>query len=297
LKTDVIIVSYHSGHLISSAIAKVSAIVDSPHVVVVNNDPADILATTAGREVGATVIVNQTNRGFAAAVNQGVQAGDGDLVVLLNPDIDELRGEWRQLTRLFDDPRVAAAGVRLLQPDGTLQPSCRREPTAFDFLSESLALSQRLPRWARPKRFRMLDWSYDAERVVDAASGALLVIRRRAIDDVGCFDERFFVYSEELDWLVRAKRRGWKTVFTPTVSIVHQGGGSTDSSRSHLDRLLLQSWYAWAAKYFSLPQRVGLRAGFVLVDVARLVSGSAEEREAARARLVVHLGLRTAGAR
>ena len=127
----------------------------------------------------------------------------------------------------FSDSHVGAVVTRLLNSDGTLQPNCIFAPRPFDLISEDVALAERFPNWQRPRRYRMLDWDQHDARRVDAATGACLFIRRAAIADVGLFDERFFVYYEETDWLIRAKRRGWRTVFLPTVEAVHASAGSS----------------------------------------------------------------------
>lgn len=297
MSVDVIIVSFRSGALIGVAVDLVQALVPDATVFVVNNDPDDRLAEHAARERGVNLIVNGANRGFAAAVNQALAAGDGDLVLLLNPDVAEIRGDWTTLERIFaDEARVGAVGVRIVDPSSDLQHTCRREPRVFDFLSETLGLPQRFARWSQPKRFRMLDWSYSDERAVDAACGAFLVLRREALEDVGLLDERFFVYTEELDLLVRAKRRGWQTYFTPAVTVVHRAGGSTGSSGSYLSLLLLDSWYEYARKHFGWGKTAALRAtllGFDLVRLPRALlrgAGAGTSPATLVARIRVHLG-------
>jgi N-acetylglucosaminyl-diphospho-decaprenol L-rhamnosyltransferase len=297
MTVDVAIVSFRSGPLVASAVRQARTLAPQAEVFVVNNDQHDEAAARAARECGATLIANRGNRGFAAAVNQAIAAGNGDLVLLLNPDVTQISGEWSALERIFaNDRRVGAVAVRIVDHVGDLQRTCRREPGVFDFLSETLGLPERFATWSRPKQFRMLDWSYTDERVVDAACGAFLVIRREALVDVGLFDERFFVYTEELDFLIRAKRRGWRTYFTPAVSVVHRAGGSTGSSRSYLSLLLLDSWYEYARKHFGLGKAAALRGmllGFDLVRLPRAVMrrpGPGTSPAALAARIRVHLG-------
>ena len=294
---DVVVVSYGSGHLVEPAVRSVRGLYrGQTRVVVVNNDAADVRAAEAARRLGAALIELPRNEGFAAAVNRALCASDGDFVLLLNPDVSSARGSWEHVECLFAaDPRAAAVGVKLVNEDGSPQDSCRRAPTAFDFVAEAIAASRRFPRWSRALRYRMLDWSYDETRVVDAASGAFLVIRREALDDVGLLDERFFVYSEELDWLVRAKARGWRTYFTPGVVAVHGGGKSSQLPAPALSVLLAASWHAYARKHFSLPSRLLLRAGLLTLDGARLLRAAARGRRrdpvtrAIAARMRAHL--------
>jgi GT2 family glycosyltransferase len=264
-------------------------------IIVVNNSPLDRRASADAAAAGATVLENTRNRGFAAAVNQAIQRSAADYVILVNPDVVEVRGIFGAIAEILDrDPNAAAVGIRLENEDGALQDSCRRSPGVFDFVAESVALSRRVPRWRRPRRFRMLDWEYDEQRVVDAASGALLVLRRAALEAVGPFDERFFVYGEELDWLVRAKRAGWRTYFTPDVCAVHVGGGSSDASRAHLSLLLQASWHAYARKHLGLPRSLALRTALTAIDATRLLltfaRGRASQRRAFRQRVRLHLG-------
>ena len=159
-------------------------------------------------------------------------AGDAEFVLLINPDVQGLSGSYADVLEAFRHPRVGAVVARLLNSDGTLQPNCICAPRPFDLISEDVALAERFPNWRRPRMYRMLDWDHRDARPVDAARGACIFLRRAAIVDVGLFDEHFFVYYEETDWLIRAKRHGWRTVFLPTVEAVHASAGSSPHVRS-----------------------------------------------------------------
>jgi N-acetylglucosaminyl-diphospho-decaprenol L-rhamnosyltransferase len=295
---DVVMVSYQSGEALAQSLPIARRLASGGRVVVVNNDASDAVAEDTARTAGVLLISNAENVGFAAAVNQGVASSDADLLVLLNPDVVRLEGDVERVIDAFDcDPLVAAVGVRLINVDGTVQPSCRAEPGILDFVSETLALWQRLPSWRRGRAFRMLDWSYETSSVVDCVSGACLFLRRSVFDELGGFDERFFVYSEELDLLVRAKRGGWKTLFTPVVTAVHVGGSSSESSREYLSLLLLASWYQYARKHFGRARTLTMRGLLCAIDLARLAAAQARRRgstppAALRARIVIHVGAR-----
>ena len=294
---DVVLVNYRSGPRLDASLPALQSFAPDASVIVVDNSPGDASARVVHRCVpGSRVITNIENRGFAAAVNQGVRAGTGDLVLLANPDIQSVRGALATVEAEFDrDPRLAAVGVRLLNPDGSLQRSCRTELRPFDLLSETLALHARFPRWRRARRFRMLDWAYDDRRYVDFASGALLFLRRAAIQDVGPFDERFFVYYEEADWLVRAKANGWRTLFCPEIEAVHDAGTSSGESPDRLSLLLAESQHRYARKHFGPIRATGLRAALCCLDLARGVRASVPGAQAGSAsiwwaRLRLHLG-------
>jgi GT2 family glycosyltransferase len=139
----------------------------------------------------------------------------------------------------------------------------------------------------------MHEWDHSEERVVELATGALLFIRRAAFEDVGPFDEQFFMYWEETDWLERARAKGWQLVYTPVVGAVHSVGGSSGSDTSH-SVLLLESTYKYTRKHFGTPTAFALRTAWILADLARLAAGAvrpSRDRREALGRLRFHLGL------
>jgi GT2 family glycosyltransferase len=245
---------------------------------------------------GATIIANPVNRGYAAAVNQALNAGENELVLLLNPDVERVSGPYSDVVAAFLDLSVGAVVPRLLDPDGSLRLSCIREPTPFDLISEDLALVERFPKWQRPRRYRYVGSDQAGSREVDAATGACLFLRRAALEDVGLFDERFFVYYEETDWLVRAKRRGWRTLFLPAVAAVHRAAASSPDVPSTHDLLLLESQHRYARKHFGALRSAGLRLVLVALDAARFVrhasTGRATARRRALDRIRIHLTAR-----
>jgi GT2 family glycosyltransferase len=295
---DVIVVNFHSARLIGRTIEIVRGFAGAgTRLIVVDNSPGDGAADNVrAADPDALVLANPVNRGYAAAVNQGVAVAGAELLLLLNPDIGCISGSWVDVLNAFQDPRVGAVVTRLVNGDGTLQPSCIRAPRPFDMLSEDLAFAARFPNWQRPRRYRMLDWDHDEARPVDAARGACLFIRRAAVADVGPFDEFFFVYYEETDWLIRAKRRGWRTVFLPTVEAVHTSASSSPDVRSRHDLLLLESQHRYARKHFGPATTAVLRTTQLAIDTARLVrhalAGRAEARVGAVDRIRVHLTMR-----
>src|SRR5262249_51620460 len=155
------------------------------------------------------------------------------------------------------------------------------------------ALVDRFPRWNKPRGYRMLDWDRRDVRRVDAATGACLFLRRAALEDVGLFDERFFVYYEETDWLLRAKRRGWHTVFLPSVEVVHDSAGSSSGIGSPHSLLLLESQHRFARKHFGAIRAATLRTTLCGIDAARLarnvLAGRAEATRESLARMHVHI--------
>ena len=171
----------------------------------------------------ADVDAGADNLGFAAGVNRLLARSDAPWFLALNSDAWPEPGAVGALVAAAErHPRAAAVAPRLEQPDGTL------EHSTHPFPSTSVALAGGLGargRWAQHHALNGA-WMHDRERLVDWAVGAALLIRREALDDVGRFDESFFMYVEDLEWCHRARQRGWEIWFTPDAVVVHVGNAS-----------------------------------------------------------------------
>ena len=171
------------------------------------------------------LIENRENVGFARASNQAIRDSAGRYVLLLNPDTEVKPGALETLVRFMDaHSKAGAAGARLLDPDGTLQPSCHPAPTLSRELWRLFHLDALWPYACYP----MAVWDLDTPREVDAAQGACLILRREALDQVGLLDEDYFIYSEEVDLGHRLRQHGWEVYWVPQAVVVHYGGRSTE---------------------------------------------------------------------
>jgi N-acetylglucosaminyl-diphospho-decaprenol L-rhamnosyltransferase len=158
------------------------------------------------------------NRGFARAVNAGCRATEGRWCLLLNPDMSVPPGFLDQVCRVAqtlerDRPRVGVVGFRLLNSDGTAQGSCGREPTFAGTLAGLLR--------GRAKRKCQTIHQTTGPVEVDWVTGCCLLVRRQCLDDLGGFDESFFLYYEDVDFCRRARLAGWQVLYDPSVWAVH----------------------------------------------------------------------------
>jgi len=170
------------------------------------------------------LIENEENVGFARANNQAIRQSNGRYVLLLNPDTEVQPGALETLVRFMDEhPEAGAAGARLLNPDGTLQPSCHPMPT----LSRELWRLFHLDAFWPYAVYRMAAWDLTTPRRVDVAQGACLILRQEVLDSVGLLDEDYFIYSEEVDLCYRIRRAGWHVCWVPQAVVVHYEGQST----------------------------------------------------------------------
>ena len=182
-------------------------------------------------------IVEQENKGMGGGNNAGMRAADGRYFFLLNSDAWVLDGGLEALVAVADaHPDAAVIGPKLLNTDGTLQRSARGEPTLWRLATEYLFLRKLAPRTRLFNPLYRGDFRHDRLAEVDWLYGPALLVRREAADAVGLFDEDFFMFSEEVDWMTRFRRAGWTVLFTPDAEVVHVGG-ATHGGRMYVENL------------------------------------------------------------
>lgn len=226
---------------------------------------------------GVRLLVNADNRGFAAANNLALGETTGDCLFLLNPDAELVPGATQTLLDYAkSNPGVGIAGPQLLNPDGSIQSSRRRFPTLLTALLESTRLQQWFPHNRILSRYYVFDKPDDEPQDVDWVVGAAMFVRREVYDQIGGLDERYFMYSEELDWCYRAKSRGWRVAYVPAAHVVHREGKSSEQVAAARDIYFHSSKIRFFRKY-----RGALAAGFLktcllLMFVYQLLEESAK---------------------
>jgi GT2 family glycosyltransferase len=170
------------------------------------------------------LIRNRENLGFAAGCNAGLAAATGRYLLLLNPDTIVLGDVLAATVRYLDErPDVATMGCRILNADGSLQPSCFRDPSVLNTFLGVTGLAK-LPWPPFFGRERMTHWQRDTERDVEVVTGCYLATRREVIEDIGLLDAGYFFCGEEADWCRRMRTRGWVLRFAPIGDIIHLDG-------------------------------------------------------------------------
>lgn len=229
------------------------------------------------------MISNDDNVGFAHANNQAIKASSSDYVMLLNPDTVVEKDVVETLINFLENkPDIGAVGPRLLNPDRTLQESAYPEPT----LAREFWRLFHLDRFYYYAKYPMDEWSLIDARDVDALMGACLLVRRRALDQVGLLDDNFFVYSEEFDLCTRIREYGWRISWVPTVFVVHLGGQSTQQIKQEMFLQLYQGKIQYFRKHHS-PLEVWLYKSVLfcasLVRIAltpfAFLEGAAQKKE------------------
>ena len=198
-------------------------------VVVVDNHSGDgSLEALAADDPGARFLDTGANLGYGTAANRGAALALGDLLLVCNSDVVLQSGAVKALAAVLDaDRRVAIAGPRVQNADGTLYPSPRTFPDLGVAIGHAF-LGQVAPGNRFTRRYRMLDWDHAQALDADWVSGACFMARREAWAAVGGFDESYFMYAEDVDLCWRAKRAGWSVAFEPAASVTHAQGASSD---------------------------------------------------------------------
>ena len=191
-------------------------------VVIDNLGEAAVAAVVDALAPGATLLRNDRPRGFAANVNVGIARARGRYVLLLNPDVRAEAGALDRLLQFMEAHEQAGiAGPKLLNPDRTLQLSCRRFSTPLLFGLRGLGLEKALEHTAAQRRALMQDWDHAEVRDVDWVLGAAMIVRRRALEEVGPLDEAYYLYCEDQDWCHRMWTRGWGVYYVPDSIMIH----------------------------------------------------------------------------
>lgn len=263
-KLDIVIVNWNAGAYLQNCLASLAdAAKQVPGLIasvsIVDNGSSDNSLDAIGNTspLDVHIIRNQDNRGFGMACNQGARTGSADLILFLNPDA-AASGETLAATAAFmSDPeqaQVGICGVRLVDDDGHTSRSCSRFPSLRIYLTDALGLNRFFPR-----RFftqAMAEWPHDMTRPVDQIMGAYFCIRRTLFDELHGFDERFFVYSEEVDLSYRAHQSGFSSVFLADVCAYHKGGGSSANVKARRLFYYLRSRMLYSYKHFDLPSAI-----------------------------------------
>jgi GT2 family glycosyltransferase len=262
----------------------------SLELVVVDNGPTGAARDLVERDFPQARAIACENRGYGHANNLAAATCDARWLLFLNPDTELLEGSPAELIASLER-NVGIAGARQLDDDGRVIPTMRRFPSVLTALGDSIGL-ERLP--GRPTAFGERELRlerYESEFEGDWTIGSFLLARREAFDAVGGFDERFFLYSEEVDLCLRVGRAGWKVVHSPAVTIRHHG----NSDRPADPRL--QTQLAWARLQYAdknLPavSRPAFRAAMLARYGLRSLHGDPGRRRAARSATALLLGRR-----
>ena len=273
----IVIVSYNCREVLQRCLLKLTAEGDAPPIIVVDNASTDGTAGMIAHDFpNVQLIQNTKNHGFAAACNQGIRAYATDFILLLNPDtLLELATLQKLTDTMRARPNIGACGPRVLNTDGSLQPSCRRFPTLGAMVCDELGLGRLFPHSCFAK-YRMSGWQHDEVRDVDQLMGSCLLLRRTVLEHIGLLDEQFFLYFEEVDLCLRLRQTGWRVVFVADTTVTHLGGESSKTDPRNSLGHRYRSLFAFYRKHYPAWQLPILR---LVVQLAAVTRGAGGQRD------------------
>ena len=271
---DIVIVNWNTGELLRECLRSLAEADAEPvrRVVVVDNASSDGSAEElSAQSYPLEIIRNAANRGFAAACNQGAREGEADYILFLNPDTRVERDALVRSVQFLDEhERVGIVGIQLVDEHGHVRRTCARLPKPGPEIGRMVRLDAVAPRLVRPHF--LTDWDHADTREVDQVMGAFFLTRRTLFERLGGFDERFFVYFEEVDFTVRARALGWSTCYLADVRAYHYGGGSSEKVEDRRLYYIMRSRLLFFAKHYSAGAALAYGVALFAVELpVRLV--------------------------
>lgn len=255
IKLSVIIVNYNVKEFLEQCLISIQQALKGiqSEIILIDNSSFDGSVEMVREKFPAIKLkVNTENIGFAKASNQGLQLARGEFIALINPDTIVQEDTFSKMLQFFDkDPETGMLGCKILNPDGSLQLACRRSfPTPWVAFTKLSGLSYLFPGSKLFGRYNLTYLDPEASHEVDAISGSFMMIRRKVLKEVGCFDESFFMYGEDLDWCFRIRDFGWKVQYSPSTQIVHFKGESSKRAQFDTLKMFYQAMELFARKHF-----------------------------------------------
>jgi len=263
VELSIIVVNWNGGELIKRCLDSVrrhSAGIPIELIVV------DNLSTDGSREWLSSqgefvkLISNDENAGFARASNQAFATSTTPFLFLLNSDAEIHEGTLDTLlATIRSSTGIGVVGPRLINSDGSLQASVwRNPPTPFETLINGFRLYKLMPKEIRARTLLGFHWDHTQRRSARLLSGAALMIRRKVIEDVGGFDERFHMYGEDTEWCFRVVRAGWTMMFEPAATVTHHGGASTTQRWTSLEKRRIEYLSFFQFQRVALSKRLAI---------------------------------------
>ncbi len=268
---SIIIVTWNSENEISKCL---TSIIENTkglnyEIVIVDNNSSDrtlnkIGEISEGKFHKIKVILNNENKGFTKACNQGILSSEGENILFLNPDTKITGDSLKNLYyKLNSSESFGAAAPQLLNEDNTIQKSCRTFPDYFDMFCEFSLLTYIFPDSIIFSNWKMNYFSHDEERTVEQPMAAALMVKRKVLKEIGNFDERFIMFFNDVDICRKIYDKGYFIVFYPAAKITHEKGVSIYKDRVRMIRI----WNEDCLSYFKKHNKNYLLYGWLFISL------------------------------
>jgi len=250
---SIVIVNWNSGVQLLECITSINQYGNAAvqNIIVVDNGSSDGSEKICEGLPKVQLLRTGANLGFGKACNIGAEKCGTEYILFLNPDARLMSGALDKILVLMRAPsnaEVGICGVQLIDKDGHLARSCARFPSAMGFAAHITGFNRLIPTFD----IRMSDWDHSTTRIVDQVIGAFFFVRSAVFEALDGFDERFFVYFEEVDFSYRAKNIGWSSIYFSEAQAFHSGGGTSDQVKAKRLFYSMRSRMLYAKKHFNL---------------------------------------------
>lgn len=274
---DIIIVNWNAGKQLDECINSIKDAdcegFNLQKVVVVDNASSDgSIDSLKNIDLPLKIIKNLKNLGFAAACNQGSERSQADYLLFLNPDTRLFKNSLIKPIQFMEDnteTKIGICGIQLLDKNGVVNRHCCHFATPQKIINKILGLNYIFPKYF--PSLTMFEWEHSTNQKVDHVIGAFYLVRRNLFESLNKFDERFFVYWEDLDFSYRAYQAGWYSYYLADAKAFHKGNGTSEQIKA---KRLFYSWRSrilYSYKHFSWWTATGLSTAILLWEpLARL---------------------------
>ena len=278
INIDVVIVNWNSGNQLYECLDSISKISTTyfkiSNVIVVDNNSNDgSLNSLMSIPIPLQLICNSSNLGFAKACNQGADNSIADYILFLNPDtilFEKSIDISISFMERKENEKVGICGIQLVNELGKTSFTCSRFPSIQRIIGTAFGLQKLFPNFINKQL--MVEWDHQQDREVDQVMGAFFLIRKNLFVKLNGFDERFFVYYEEVDLALRAKQEGWSSHFISSAQAFHKGGGTTENVQGIALFYYLRSRILYCYKPFGfLPATLALIVTVTVELISRLL--------------------------
>lgn len=275
---DIVIVNWNSGTQLKECIESVNNAEKTNctlnEIIVVDNASVDDSLKVLDENFENLIIIqNKENNGFGKACNQGADYASGDFILFLNPDVLVFQDTFTHLFTYIDnnkDDKVSVYGVQLVDENNTIQKSCARIPNLWNFIVKSIGINKINSNIF--KSYHLENWAHRETVKIDHVIGAFYLIDKKIFNTLNGFDERYFVYIEDLDLSKRLKDSGRDTVYVTEAQAYHKGGGTSENVKALRLFYSTRSRLIYAFKHFGFLQGMLLLLfTFIVEPISRTV--------------------------
>ncbi|WP_094549337.1 glycosyltransferase family 2 protein [Petroclostridium xylanilyticum] len=267
---DIIIVNWNAGKQLYDCLESIQntnkeSFKLNKVIVVDNASTDDSLKNLLKLDIPLEIIRNKSNLGFATACNQGAKLSNSDFILFLNPDTILYEESLNIPMKFMQDDKntdVGICGIQLIDEFGKVTRTCSRFPRTKYFISKMFLINKLFPNL----NHHMLEWDHKKNLEVDQVIGAFFLIRRSLFEILGGFDERFFVYFEEVDLSYRVKEIGFKSMYLANVQAFHKGGGTSEQVKATRLFYSIRSRILYGFKHFSLGSAIILFLATLFIE-------------------------------